>query len=212
MRLRCTFAVLALSVCAVCGAGGSTDIAALSAGVSAQPDSVAVEPYRIADNCAGPFRLGAAIPERVEGFVTTEWREDRIDPEGRRCEMPVYIYEIGNEGWVKITPQYDRTAGRANDRIGEIYVYSDLFLTDRGIGAMSSIGEFAAAYPDFRIRYERGGRVFVAETPRLRNVQFIIDDEYYRGREAVLTSGESCELQISDFREATCFTAIRLMR
>ena len=61
-------------------------------------------------------------------------------------ETPVYIYEIGNEGYVKVTPQYDTIANCTNDKIGEIFVYSDLFLTDKGVGAMSSVEEFASAY------------------------------------------------------------------
>lgn len=49
-------------------------------------------------------------------------------------------------------------------------IYSDLFLTDKGIGAMSSLEEFAANYPDFRIRYMREAGIYVAETQQLKNV------------------------------------------
>lgn len=124
-------------------------------------------------------------------------------------EIPVYIYEIGNEGWVKVTPQYDMTIGCVNDKIGEIFVYSDLFLTDKGIGAMSSIAEFTVAYPDFHIRYECKAKLFVAETYQLKNIQFVINDKYYQGDDTILTSAE---LQISDFRKDSHFTKIRIIK
>ena len=59
---------------------------------------------------------------------------------------------------------------RHNRKTNEILVYSDLFLTDKGIGAMSSLEEFAANYPDFRIRYMREAGIYVAETQQLKNV------------------------------------------
>lgn len=210
------FAVIALAACPACGSGRSGNdrndkIAFPPVAAARQNDSASVNTYLIADNCAGPFRIGALIPDKADGFVMTESKEDRSDSEGGIRETSVYIYEIGNEGWVKITPQYDFPAGRATGRIGEIFVYSDLFLTDKGVGAMSSIEEFAAAYPDFRIRYEREAALFVVETPRLKNVQFVIDDEYYQGGDAVFTANESCELQTSDFRKESYFTAIRII-
>lgn len=175
-----------------------------------QNESYAAKAYTIADSCAGPFRIGSGIPEKVEGFVRMDSHEKKTLPNGDICEIPIYIYEIGNEGRVKILPQYNTTSACVNDSIGVILVYSDLFLTDNGIGAMSSIEEFAAAYPDFRISYTGKTKLFVVETPRLKNVQFIIDNEYYQGDDSVPTSNESVGLQVSDFRKETYFTAIRI--
>lgn len=210
MKPTFLFEVITIAACSACGAGGNNsnrsndDIAPEPVAVVAQADSVVAAPYRIADDCAGPFHLGAAIPARAEGFVATEWH----DPDGGTPEIPAYVYEIGNEGWVRITPQYDPATGRANDRIGEILVYSDLFRTDRGIGAMSSVEEFAAAYPDFRIRQADEEGVFVVETPRLRNVRFLLQGEHYIGPTPDETSNAPAEPKVSDFREGACFTAI----
>lgn len=173
-----------------------------SAAVVAQNDSVTVAYYPIADSCAGPFRIGASVPGEVEGFVLTASYEDR---EGATTKIPVYTYEIGNEGWVRVTPQYDST-GCATDKIGEIFVYSDLFLTDRGVGAMSSVEQFAAAYPDLDIRYADEDGMFIVESPRLRNVQFLLESEYYIGAE------RNSAPNVSDFKEESYFTAIRIVR
>lgn len=176
--------------------------------VAEQNEVVAVEAYRIADGCAGPFRIDAVVSEKMEGFDVTKSQEEKILPTGETCEITVYIYEIGNEGWVKVTPQYDTTTGKTS----EIFVYSDLFLTDKGIGAMSSLKEFAAAYPDFHIRYVRDSELFVAETQELGNVQFVINDECYCGDDASLASSKSVELQVSDFKKESYFTAIRIIK
>lgn len=179
--------------------------------VAVAGQKVAVRTYLITDSCAGPFVIGSRIPDNVNGFTVTVSGEEKTLETGEIREIPVYIYELGNEGWVKLTPQYDMATGCVRDRTGEIFVYSDLFLTDRGIGAMSSIEEYAAAYPDFHIGYARESELFVVETPCLKNVQFIIDSEYYQGGDTLLLSSESVELQVSDFRKETCFTAIRII-
>lgn len=234
MKTRSFLLVITVwAFCSACGDNGN-NTASVSAAASVQDECAPVcaeseageggavvaeqndefgtpEAYPVADSCAGPFRIGAEIPRKIEGFAVTESREEKTLPNGETREIPVYLYEIGNEGWVRVTPQYDPVTGGVNGKTGEIFVYSDLFLTDQGIGAMSSIGEFAAAYPDFRIRYAGEAELFVVETPRLGNVQFVIDDEYYQGDDAVRTSNESCELQVSDFRKESYFTAIRII-
>lgn len=230
------FAIVVLALCSSCGNGRDNGKKTTSAStatvahddcapifaeseggeggaVAAEQNEVdAVEAYLIADRCAGPFRIDTVIPEKLEGFDVRKSQEEKILPTGETREIPVYIYEIGNEGWVKVTPQYDATTGCTTGKTSEIFVYSDLFLTDKGIGAMSSLEEFAAAYPDFLIRYVRDAKLFVAETQELENVQFVINDEYYRGDDATLASNESVELQVSDFEKESYFTAIRIIK
>lgn len=222
------FAIVILSLCSACCNGSSNgettytvtaivaheDCATIfaeredGAVVAEQNEVAAVEAYRIADRCAGPFRIDAIVSEKMEGFDVTKSQEEKILPTGETREISVYIYEIGNEGWVKVTPEYDTTTGKTS----EIFVYSDLFLTDKGIGAMSSIEEFATAYPDFHIRYVRDAELFVAETQELKNVQFVINDEDYRGDKASLSSSESVELKVPDFNKESYFTAIRIIK
>lgn len=193
--------------------GSNIEIEAEPADVAAHDDSAMVEFYLISDSCAGPFNLDAPIPDEVEGFEMTESVEDRVLSDGKLINIPVYRYEIGNEGWVRITPQYDlTTGGDMADRVGGIFVYSDLFLTDRGIGAMSSIEEFAASYPDFKIRYAEDENLFIVETPQLRNVQFLMEGECFAGEDQTPSSGVLDGLDVADFKENSCFIAIRIGR
>ena len=53
--------------------------------------------------------------------------------------------------------------------------------------------------------------LFVIETPRLKNVQFVINSEYYQGDDTVLASNGSVELQAADFGKESYFTAIRIL-
>lgn len=182
------------------------------AAVIEQNEVAVAEAYLIADSCAGPFRIDTVIPKKMEGFDVTKFQEEKIFPTGETREISGCIYEIGNEGWVKVTSTYDAATDCTTDKTSEIFVFSDLFLTAKGIGAMSSIEEYVAAYPDFRIRYIRNEKLFVVEAQQLKNVQFIIDNEYYRGDDATLASGESVELQVSDFRKESHFTAIRITK
>ena len=71
--------------------------------------------------------MASTVRRRVS--IKIESLEKKMLPNGKIYETPVYIYEIGNEGYVKVTPQYDTIANCTNDKIGEIFVYSDLFLT-----------------------------------------------------------------------------------
>lgn len=212
----CLFAAVAIAVCSVCHAGNNGNAA--NGNIASPPvDAIARynadghTVYLLADDAAGPFHLGAVIPNELKGFDVSRSKEEAT-VSGKSLEIPVYIYEIGNEGWVKVTPQYDAETGRVNDRIGEIFVYSELFLTDKGIGAISSIAEFAATYPEFSIRRADEEKLFIVETPHLHNVQFLLRDEYYVGAAPDSKSSVSGKLKVSDFKKNSYFCAIRICR
>lgn len=233
MKLPSIFCITVFVICSACNRGSGVESSS-SAAVSVlqennepiivesevgkdeiiiveQNEGAVVETYLIADRCAGPFMIDAHIPETLQGFDVTKSQEKKMLSIGETCVIPVYIYEIGNEGWVKVMPQYDAITGLVNGKIGEIIVYSDLFMTGDGIGAMSSIEEFSTVYPDFSIRYEPETELFVAETPSIGNVHFVIDKEYYQGDDSVLSLGESVILQTSDFRKESYFKEIRIV-
>lgn len=207
-------ALLAASACNAVGdksSGAHNDTAAAPVAMATQNNVVPDDLYLITNGSAGPFTLGAPVPDRLEGFLVTEATDSKIDSEGQTFRLPVHIYEIGNEGWVKITPRHNPAKGCTTGEIGEIFIYSDLFLTDRGIGAMSSVEEFAAAYPDFTIEYSDFEELFIVSAPQLRNVQFLINDDCYNGARPIPSQQSSEGLKTSDFKANSCFTAIRLI-
>lgn len=190
--------------------GDHSNAVCASASATTPSDTDTTAPYLIAGNLAGPFRIGATIPDSVAGFIRTDYTENAQMREETPTATPAYVYEIGNEGWVMITPQYDPATGHANDIVGDIFVYSDLFLTEKGIGAMSSLKDFASAYPDFNIRFDPGNDCFIVETHQIYNVQFLLQSEHYTGSADDLASSGSAGIRISDFKENAFFTAIRI--
>lgn len=166
--------------------------------------------YPMTNSSAGPFRLGAVIQDTIIGFEVEKSTEVKTLPEGKTMEIPIYTYYIGNEGWVRVTPQYDAVTGLVSDNTGEIYVYSELFMTDKCIGAVSSLEEFASAYSDITIRYVGECDMFAIETSQLPNVQFLLEREHYTGEEHDLNSSSGSALNVSDFEEKSHFYTIRI--
>lgn len=202
-------ALAAANIAPACGTRGSGDmnISRETPGpaVPASADTVCPatglpEAYLITDSCAGPFRIGAAIPDSVSGFTLSRSEETVTLPDGTAARVPAYTYEIGNEGWVRVTPAYDPATGLSDGRVGRILVYSDLFLTDRGIGAMSSVRDFADAYPDLHVDPSGDDGLSAFHTPSLPDVWFLIDSDLETGG------------PVYGFDETACFTAIRLGR
>lgn len=171
---------------------------------ASEGESLTDAPYLIADDCAGPFRLGTPMPERIEGFAVTSIEAEADAAPHRR---PGYICEIGNEGWVRITP-LPHPDGGTDDIIGEIFVYSDLFVTDKGIGAMSTAEDFAEAYPDLHISRSADCGLYIFETPQLRNVHFLLKAEFYAGQGCDSDPAGEPAPTISDFKPNSCFSAI----
>ncbi|MCM1330982.1 MAG: hypothetical protein NC248_00055 [Bacteroides sp.] len=179
--------------------------------VVVQIDSALVSrAYPMTNASVGPFRIGEVIRDTMDGFEVEKSIESKTVSEGVTIEMPIYTYYIGNEGWVRITPQYDTSTRQVSDKIGEIYVYSELFMTDKSIGATASLRQFAHTYPDLYIRYVYEDDMFAVVTPQLPDVQFLLGREHYTGREQDLRAASNSELNIRDFEENSYFDAIRI--
>lgn len=51
----------------------------------------------VSAGCAGPFKIGAPIPEVLDGFTVMKSKEEKTLPDGGGVrDIPVYFYEIGN--------------------------------------------------------------------------------------------------------------------
>lgn len=168
--------------------------------------------YPMTNVNAGPFMLDAVIQDKMDGFEVEKSTVCKTLSDGAEIGIPVYTYYIGNEGWVRITPQYDTVTGQARNNIGEIYVYSELFLTDKCIGAVSSLEEFASVYPDISIRYIDEDDMFAIVTSQLPNLQFLLEREHYIGTDHDSDSSARRKLNVSDFKESSRFCAIRICR
>lgn len=166
--------------------------------------------YPMTNVSAGPFSLGAEIQDTIKGFEVEKSIECKTVAHGVEIEIPIYTYHIGNEGWVRVTPQYDTATGQVSNSIGEIYVYSELFMTDKYIGAISSLENLASVYPDINIRHIGEDDMYAVVTSQLPNVQFLLIGEHYIGSEHGSNSCFHRKLDVSDFEENSHFYAIRI--
>lgn len=103
--LSCLFAAFAIAICSVCHAGNNDNaangnIASSPVNAIARYNADGHTVYFLADDCAGPFHLGAVIPNKLEGFNVSRSKQE-VNVAGKSLEVPIYIYEIGNEGWLK---------------------------------------------------------------------------------------------------------------
>ena len=71
------------------------------------------------------------------------------------------------------------------------------FQTEKGIGVGSTIEEFVAAYPDYKIWYTYVSNKYVIETPALPGVEFILDPLSYTGDENALNESDMVELNLN---------------
>lgn len=165
--------------------------------------------YVITDSCAGPFKIGEAIPDSVTGFTTTKTMVN-IVAEGEPYNVPTYIYKSDDDESVKLTPIYDTATGRFTDRIGEIIIDSNLFRTDKGIGIKFALNEFMGAYPDSRIWFTHESDMYVIDTPQLKNVQFLLDGNDYQGTDPRLSSTNPVMLDAADFKKSAKIKSIRI--
>ena len=165
--------------------------------------------YAVTDSCAGPFKIGQAIPDSVAGFTMAETMVNTI-AEGESYDVPTYIYKGMDGESVKITPVYDTVNGRFTDKIGEIIIDSNLFRTEKGIGIKFALNEFLGAYPDSRIWFTHESDMYVIDTPQLKNVQFILDGNDYQGTDPRLSSTEPVMLDASDFKKNAKIKSIRI--
>ncbi|MCM1071922.1 MAG: hypothetical protein NC210_06650 [[Clostridium] fimetarium] len=171
---------------------------------------IAGRAYRLTNVSAGPFRLGEVIRDTIAGFEVETSTERETLPGGVEVEIRVNTYHIGNEGWVRVSPQFDPATGRVSDKTGEIYIYSDLFLTDNGVGPISSLEDLAHIYPDIKIRYIGKDGMFAFVTPQLPNVQFLLSGEHYIPAEHGYDPGANGKPRVSDFRGNAHFHAVRI--
>lgn len=183
--------------------------AGVTAATAAASATTRQERYPIRDDGAGIFSIGQKIPARTDCYTITESSQTRTE-EGEAYTVPIYNVSEQGEIVLNIEPFFDDNAGQYSEIIGNIYILSDRFRTDESIGLQSTIEEFAAAYPDFKIRYSYVSEIYVIETRRLEHVQFFLD-----GCDFIEESGpdfvsDMTVLQASEFKKGSKIKAIRI--
>lgn len=153
-----------------------------------------------------PFLVGSRIRniELPEG-VNLQKEERTIRTEEGPSEEWVYTV-IANDVILMELYSYEGLV------IDEIFLLDSHFKTADEISVRSKLADFTAAYPNYKLWYTYVSDRFIAETPTLPNVQFLIERDAYAGPVGKLTDSrsEQSTLSIEDFTKEARIEQIRI--
>jgi len=171
--------VLTGSILAACGAAENTD-SNTTATDSIQTETVIEEEeseetsfnWVITSEGAGDFTPGDQVSQlsddyRIEKEMRSFWEE------GDEYVVPIFKVIVGGEVVVEL--HGDSDAGE-DPTIMELFVISEQFKTEKGIGVGSTIEEFIETYPDYSLWYTYISGRHIIETDEVA-AQFIINEE-----------------------------------
>ncbi|RXP53794.1 hypothetical protein EC396_09875 [Lutibacter sp. HS1-25] len=160
----------------------------------------------ILNNSVGDFKIGEKIS--AKNYTIKEDAITLMD-EGEEWTEPIFKISANEEQLMVLKPKFDFEANIYTKNIGEIIVNSEKFKTEKGIGVNSTIGEFIAQYPNYKIWFTYiGGDRFVIETPDL-NIKFLLDEKDYKGK--IQVTGEETPLNIADFNPTAKIKNVRVL-
>lgn len=165
--------------------------------------------YLIKEGGVDIFAIGQAIPVQADGYSIIKSIETRQE-EGLEFSVPIYTISEEGENILKIEPFDEYNTEPYAEKIGNIYILSDKFRTTENIGLKSTIEEFVAAYPDFKIWYSYVRDIYVIETPRLDKIQFFLDGSDFIEEGGPDFDSDRTILKPSEFKKGSEIKAIRI--
>lgn len=163
------------------------------------------EKFTISEEGVGLFKLNSSINDLPEDPEIEKTIRTRL-AEGMEIKETVYV--VSEDGKEQLLLKSNTTGNGKEEVIKEIFVVSDNFKTEEGIGVNSTLAEFRKAYPENKIWYTYVSDRYVAETPELEEVQFLLEEDGFSGEMEI--SSAQVPLSASDFKEGTKIKKIRL--
>ncbi|NDW18322.1 hypothetical protein D0T53_07155 [Dysgonomonas sp. 216] len=174
-------------------------------------ENVSIPPeqkYLIKENGVDIFLVGQRIPAQTGGYVITKSVET-ITEEGEDFEILVHTVSENGQEILKIERLFMEADNDA-DRIDNIFILSDKVKTAEGIGLNSTLDEFIAAYPDFKIWFSYISGIYVIETTKLEGIQFFLDGSDFIDKSGPVFESDMTILKPSEFRKGTKIRRIRI--
>jgi hypothetical protein len=166
---------------------------------------------RIDAGGVGDFRLGESMPAGTIAGFDVRQEVELTEAEGEQYEIPWYIVSFKGEDLLRLRPAYDYASDGFGDMITEILITSPRCQTAEGAGVGAAVEEVAALYRSLAFWYTYVSDMFVAETPQLPGVQFILDARGFIGARDDLMDSDMVVLARKDFRPATRVRGMRLV-
>ena len=148
--------------------------------------------------------IGNTMPEEIVGYKLI--KSVKTLEEGNE-EPIVKVLENGSEV-IELSYAYDSVNEKFTNKIGEILIFSDIFIATNNISVNSTIEDFIANYSKYSIWYSYVSNIFVIETKN-NNIQFLLDENSYIGKSDLFES-DMVELKKEDFIKNTKIKAIRI--
>ncbi len=165
--------------------------------------------YLLLDKLVGKFKIGSTIPfpEASDDYKINKETQTRMTEEGPMEEIVYVVIKQGQE-LMQLKPKYDYNTGQYTQEIDEIIVSSSIVKTKKGIGVGSTIEEFIAQYPDYKIWYTYVSGMYVIETDKIK-AQFILNEKDFIGKLNI--TGDVITLKKDGFKEGAKVLKIRVI-
>lgn len=163
--------------------------------------------FLITSQKAGPFVLGSKIPNSLNGSTINKKIETQYT-EGGLVERPVYTVSKKGDELLKLYSNYDAQNDAYTNTIGEIMILSPLFQTNKKISIGSTIQEFIAVYPNYKLWYTYVSDRYILESEPA-GIQFLLRETDFTGETGTIKS-EKTPLEPTDFKENAEIYKIRI--
>lgn len=168
-----------------------------------------IQNFLITNKAAGDFKIGNEIvfPSDKDNFTIDAEVITKM-AEGYEEKETVYTVSEKNTKLLLLKVSDDFKTGEASKIINEILISSEKFKTSEGIGVGSTINEFIAKYPAYKIWYTYVSDMYVLETGGV-NAQFLLNESDFTGKLNITSDQEF--LKKTDFKLTAKIAEIRIL-
>lgn len=208
MKLNMLFVSLVISVLVSCNTNPTQEKKKDGEPQKVEASKKTIQNFKIVNKAAGEFKIGDEIvlPTENDAYKFEKKVVTRMI-EGDEEKETVYTVSENNEELLELRSVEYFEAGNTIKKIGEIFITSAKFKTSQGIGVSSTIEEFIAAYPIYKIWYTYVSDMYVLETESV-NAQFLLDKNDFTS-ELKITSDQEF-LKSTDFKSTAKIVKIRI--
>ncbi len=161
--------------------------------------------YLITTTGAGFVVVGDSVMTKIPDNISYELKTITRSEEG-------YEIEVNTLTLKDITGEIMQVDLTDDERVQEIMVLSSKASTEKGMGPGSKITDFIKAYPDYKIWYTYVAGWIILESPSLKCVQFLLDENDYIGDAKKIKQpvSDMVTLKATDFKTDAIITKVRI--
>lgn len=160
-------------------------------------------PELISESHVGKYSIGGLLPTRSEIYEIQKEKQIRFTESGPEKEM---VYILSRNGSEELLLKPETPTGKTID---EIFVLSENYKTQKGIGVNSSLTDFIKAYPNYKLWYTYVSDRYVLENSK-SNIQFLLDKNDFIGKKE--QNDVKVPVKASDIKKGAKIIKIRIYK